>query len=457
MSRFINPFPQFILASGSPNNGGLLVFFDTQTETPKEVFSDPNLTQNIGNEVRLNDSGSIPDIYLDGAYRVRLFDKTGQNQLQQADPIGVDTTNTAFNTWLVGNTYNIPDVVTGSDDRFYISLVDTNLGNDPTTQPSAFWEEILFVAVWNNSGTYRQGELVIASDGRTWQSQTGSNTGNDPTLDSGANWRQLLQVADAIVADNVTIDKTDAQSRGLRFVNDTFLRWQYLFDTDESMKLNRYDAAGLLIDSVFNFDVSTGDGVFTKGITLNSTLNVTGSIDFTKTGAFSQIINIGSDAAQQAALAFRDAGVDRWIIGQTSANFFSLARFDALGVLIDSPWFVDANGDVNFENNIRLVNDATGFIQDAGGALTFDFSDGIGTAIFDYFKNTNTSSGTRRVDYYKGDGTATVTCRIDAVTGTIHPSFDRAGEVDPGVKLGKITLSANAPVGGQDGDLWLRY
>lgn len=459
MARFINPFSQYILSTGSPNAGGILRFFDTGTENPKDVFSDPELNTAIGSEIRLDLSGRIPDIWLNGVYRLRLYTSDGVTQLAQADPIGIDTTNLPFELWLPSNVYNIPDIVKGSDNRLYRSLSDSNQGNDPTTQPSAFWEEILFFPVWNNAGVYRQGELVIASNGRTYQSQTGANTGNDPTLDDGSNWKQLLQGGDTADFVAVSITKEDDATTGIGFISDNFLRWQWNFDASENLKLNRHDGAGALIDTPIEFDVATGDTTITSNITANGDVLIQGQA-VVETGASDNFLNVSSNAGQTAATAYRDAGVDRWIIGQTLANNFSLSRFNASGILQGTPFFFTEDDDnINLEGNINftLTNLELDCTSPNGGTISFNFS-GADTenVAFEFFNNTNTT-GTRTIQIFRGDGTTDVTCEINAEDGSIHPAKDREGTGAPGVKLGKIILSDAAPSGGEDGDLWLRY
>jgi len=455
MARFINPFPQYINISGSPINGGFLKFFVTLTSTPKNVFGDSGLTQSIGNEVRLSGSGRVPALFLNGAYRVTLTDANG-NELDSADPIGIDTDIVNFDEWQSTNTYNIPDVVkgVGSDDLYYQSIVDTNLNNTPGAG-SAFWEQFYFLPTWNTAQTYNAGQLAIASDNRTYQSQVGSNTGNNPTSDSGTNWRILLQSNDTITAAGLIIDKIEAGSAGLSYVSASNQRWNWFFDTDESLKLNRFNSSGVLQDATLSFVNSTGIATF------NNNVVVLGDGTFSRDGDGAEIrFDLTSDAAQIASVQFQDATVKRWEIGQNAANSFILTRYNASGADPQTPWFVLQNeNDVQFNGNIEFVNTNQGFEVKSTSNSSMDFNfTGLttNTATFDFFDNT-TTTGTRLFNIHKGNVTNAITLQVIAETGTIHPSFDRAGETDAGVKLGKITLSSNAPTGGEDGDLWLRF
>lgn len=459
MTRFVNPFPQYIDISGAPNNGGFLKFFVSGTSTPKDVYSDSLFVTPLGNEVRLDAAGRVPTVFLDGAYRVVLTDPDG-NEQDEADPIGVDTNVTAFDLWLVGTTYNQSDLVTGSDDLYYQSMVDSNLGNDPTST-SGFWERVLFHSFWEAVETYVQGELVIGSDGRTYQSQIGGNQGNDPVLGVGTEWEILLQSDSLATVSGIDINKTDAGQATFRWLNDDVQRWAWLFETDESLRLNRYDSGGVLQDAIFNVDTSGNIAITGLTSIFGQTAIQDGSFRVDRDGdATGASIEITSDAGERCEVVFQDATVQRWKMEQTAANDYAIHRYDNGGVLLGTPIQIeDGSDNILVQGKIDFNATQLGFLVSdaAGGSIDFDFpSTAAGPTVVDLFQNTNTS-GNRFLNLYRGDGGNDVTVRLDASDGSIYPALDRAGVGDPGVKLGKITLSTNAPSGGQDGDLWLRY
>lgn len=461
MARYTNPFPQYITITGAPNNGGFLKFFESGNSVPKNVFSDSALTTSIGSVVQLDGSGRVPTIFLNGAYRVTLTDPAG-NETDSADPIGVDTDQKAFDLWLITNTYNIGDIVQGSDDLYYRSLVNSNLGTDPTTQPSLVWEQFFFLPTWNSVNTYSSGRLVIGSDDRAYQSQT-SNFGNDPISDDGTNWQKLLQQDDDVMLSGINIEKLDAGTANLDWLNNSVLRWRWLFDTDESLDLERYNSSGVLQDKIFSFNNLTGATAMISDVTLTGDLSVTSpNVTFsqdTLAGPFELFLT--SDASQIASIELQDAGIRRWEIGQNTVNNFSLTSYDAagvnpqpiLGVLDSTTNLTLFSGNLLFD----ATNQGLAVTSSSNSTLDFNFTGvSTATAFFDFFDNT-TTTGDRLFNIWKGNVTNAITFQVDAETGTIHPSFDRAGEVEPGVKLGKITLSQNAPTGGEDGDLWLRF
>ena len=72
--RILDPFPAYLGLLGLPAAGGTLRFFETGTDTPKDVFGDPDLTVNNGSSVLIGTDGrTVHDIWGDGAYRVRLY------------------------------------------------------------------------------------------------------------------------------------------------------------------------------------------------------------------------------------------------------------------------------------------------------------------------------------------------------------------------------------------------
>lgn len=101
-----------------------------------------------------------------------------------------------FATWAIGTTYSKNDIVTGSDGQIYISLVASNLGNDPTTT-SGSWAlycgpvtAIPFPSVWSSSPTYVANSVVTGSDGNYYIALS-SNQNHDPTTDNGVHWEKL--------------------------------------------------------------------------------------------------------------------------------------------------------------------------------------------------------------------------------------------------------------------------
>lgn len=77
--RFYDPNPvYFDLLSNAPVAGGSLAFYEQGTTTPKGTWSDQALTIPNTNPVPLDSSGRANvNIWLDGAYSVRLLDSLG--------------------------------------------------------------------------------------------------------------------------------------------------------------------------------------------------------------------------------------------------------------------------------------------------------------------------------------------------------------------------------------------
>ena len=84
-----------------------------------------------------------------------------------------------------GNTGNFPNAVgstfwvamTGGTS--YMSLIDLNLGNNPSNAP----------ALWASGTTYAINNLVGGSDGVIYKSLANGNLGNNPTTDGGVHWQ----------------------------------------------------------------------------------------------------------------------------------------------------------------------------------------------------------------------------------------------------------------------------
>lgn len=91
-------------------------------------------------------------------------------------------------------TYDIGEIVEGSDSKSYKGITSTNQGNDPTSS-AANWEEVKIRRVWNAAITYGLGDQVDGSDGLLYFSLIASNLNNNPTTDAtSTNWRAADQL-----------------------------------------------------------------------------------------------------------------------------------------------------------------------------------------------------------------------------------------------------------------------
>lgn len=90
--RFYDPAPVFLDLQGlRPVAGGSVHFYQINTTTPKGTWSDPDMTIPNTNPVILDSSGRAnTNIWLDGAYSVRLLDALGATIWTRDVDSGVD-------------------------------------------------------------------------------------------------------------------------------------------------------------------------------------------------------------------------------------------------------------------------------------------------------------------------------------------------------------------------------
>jgi len=180
MSRFGSIGTQYFDDNGDPLSGGKLYFYESGTTTDKDTYSDADQTIANTNPVVLDASGRQPDIYFNGSAKSILTD-SDDVQVEVRDPLGSSASaGDAFASWNGALTYSAEDIVQGSDLRYYQSIVNDNLTNDPTTT-SGYWMEVRFIAVWDTNYSYLLGALVTASNGALYRSIVADNDGNDPT------------------------------------------------------------------------------------------------------------------------------------------------------------------------------------------------------------------------------------------------------------------------------------
>lgn len=191
MARLSNPVPQYLDGNGNPVAGGKVTFFNVGTTVKKNIYTDPNFQNPTENPVILDASGRLPDIFIDGGYKVRL-QKPDDTLVWERDNVAGDITSGSFETWNPEFIYELGFLVKGTDGNYYVSLVDNNIGNDPTAQPSASWTQIKFTRVWNSLEVYSEGLIVQASDGGLWVSLVDNNLNNNPVTNAASFWRPAL-------------------------------------------------------------------------------------------------------------------------------------------------------------------------------------------------------------------------------------------------------------------------
>lgn len=205
MSRYSNSVPQILDGNGDPIVGAKKFFFEPGTTTPKTIYTDSSLTTAADNPQLSDANGRYSDdIFLDGVYKEVQQDNSGTATgfdgvtLWTKDPVGEVETVQLVN-WASDATYDIPDIVIGSDDSYYLSKVDSNQGNNPTTSPTQ-WAQITFV----NDGVV-DGVTTIQD----------SNSNESIIVSATASAVNEVTVTNAAVGSKPSIDQSGSDDVGL--------------------------------------------------------------------------------------------------------------------------------------------------------------------------------------------------------------------------------------------------
>lgn len=129
MSRFIPPYAD--VGKGiTPSSGAKYYFFESNTSTPKNTYSDKDLTTPNTNPVISDSNGLFPDIWLEeGDYKVRLTDKNDIQKHPDADPVTATGTSTASNSPFILLSDYLVDETGATDSQAAIQLaIDENPG-----------------------------------------------------------------------------------------------------------------------------------------------------------------------------------------------------------------------------------------------------------------------------------------------------------------------------------------
>lgn len=187
MARYGIGGQQYLDNNGNPLSGGKLYFYETGTTTDKATYSDAAEVSANTQPAILDAGGRQPDIFFTGLAKVVIQDENG-TQIDVADPVGSVVADDAFSLWSASISYDVDDIVRGSDSLFYKSILGSNSGNDPVSTSGA-WIEIQFLSVWDAAYTFAIGDVVTYGSA-LWISLTGGNLNNIPAT-SPSNWRPL--------------------------------------------------------------------------------------------------------------------------------------------------------------------------------------------------------------------------------------------------------------------------
>ena len=274
-SRLSNPKIQYSDDAGNPLPEGKLYFYDSGTTNFRTTYADSGLSIANSNPVLLDGAGRVPSIFLEGNYRAILTDKD-DNQIWELDPVTGTSGSAQFSDWLITTTYVLNDIVRGSDGKYYISITNSNLGNDPTSS-TVNWSEMVFITMWNANQTYNTNETVTYS-GVFYSSLIDNNTANQPdtsptewALSSGAG-SKVSKSGDTMTGD-LEIVKAIDELTGYKAVNSIGGLAIESLATTGNVRLSQTDAAGAIEKTILNASRNAGLTLSYNGVTKLATIS----------------------------------------------------------------------------------------------------------------------------------------------------------------------------------------
>ncbi len=134
-SRLINPMPTFFY-NGEVASGYKLHFFEPDTHTYKDIYTDSTKAVTVNNPVSINSQGQLPsDIYLDGTYDVEFA--TANDTSPPANPIWARTDVVSLTQIIFNTVTKTTDYTVTSSDNNTVILVDSTAGDVDITLPTA--------------------------------------------------------------------------------------------------------------------------------------------------------------------------------------------------------------------------------------------------------------------------------------------------------------------------------
>jgi len=306
MARFGSIGKQYFDDAGDPLISGKLYFYESGTTTPKNTFADASLTIANANPVILTAAGRQPNIFFGGSAKV-ILTKSDNTQIEVRDPEGDEQTGN-FEAWKDYRIYDIPDVVVGSDNAYYISTSDNNLGNDPTAANTTFWSEVEFIRIWDANIPYAQNIIALYSNGKLYRSKVNDNVGNIPP-DSTSYWESLYSgVGNSVV--------TVTAGLGYGSINTKIRRHSVIEEnsgTDITYTDSAADGESYLINTAGLYQCTVRDAKAATGVTIGVSKNsnqLTTAIT-SITAAHRKMlcsINTGNPTLENSVIIYCDAG-----------------------------------------------------------------------------------------------------------------------------------------------------
>ncbi len=264
MSRYKNSVPQITDGNGKPIAGAKKYFYSVGTTTLKAIYSDSALTVSAANPVISDSNGRIPNTFLSGLYK-EVQEDAGGAELWSRDPVG-EAASGSMELWDSSVTYAIPEIVLGSDDNYYRSLVDSNIGNDPTLSLGN-WEKLNMVAFWESGKTYSVDDNVYGSNGFLYRSRLNVNLNKNPTTDT-TYWRPVTDGKEPKGADIVSATALVLGDDGLFFdvtgttavtsIASKGIGTKVTLQFDAALVLT-YNATDLIVPGKANLTTAAGD------------------------------------------------------------------------------------------------------------------------------------------------------------------------------------------------------
>ena len=226
---------------------GLLYFFDSGTNDDKATFADVNEEFPNPQPLILNGDGTVPNCFYSGSAKVILVTNVGTptapidgTQQWERDPVTSAAIGAIGREWDAISIYDKNSVVI-LDDIFYVSIINANQNNNPSSTPTA-WSQWDLLVRFNINETYQLADPVIASDGFLYTSLVIDNTGNDPTSTTGFWTLPAVFAASGAVVSNVAAQTlTTAVNTILAFDTESY--------DDDSFHDNSIDNSRLTVPS----------------------------------------------------------------------------------------------------------------------------------------------------------------------------------------------------------------
>jgi hypothetical protein len=262
---------------------------------------------------------------------------------------------------------------------------------------------------FNGAGVFQESTIVDQST-HGWDFPATVDVTGLATFDANAilnSASPILTIGDGTGDGRLIIDKADlSEAQVARYENAGVIRWAWHHFVSENLGLRRYNASGVLVDTM-TVNQSTGSWTFPAEIIGQTNLSLTGGAPVLTVGdglAGTKTIAIDTENAAQGQLRYHTAGAIRWNVAKiATTDNYAIERYTGASSFQGTPFLINSSDATVTINGATIASNAdiatagsvtlsASFLNMAQANPTAFIGDGTGTPVIVMNKSATAST-----------------------------------------------------------------